>query len=101
VKRELRPRAPVVVRPTHVSQLTCEAVLGIDPRRYLEVLVPHCAHVATVGKLRIISLEDAEEALRALSKSSAEPAATDNAVEDEGPATADEFLSRLGRRRTA
>jgi len=101
VKRELKVRAPVVVRPSHVSQLNCEATIGIDPRRFLEVLLPHCAHVATVGKLRVVLVEDADEALRELSKSSAEPAAVEEAVDDDGPQDADDFLRRLGRRRSA
>jgi hypothetical protein len=80
--------------------LNCEATLGIDPRRFLEVLVPHCANVATVGKLRVVSIEDADEALRSLAKSSAESAATEDADADED-LTTDQFLAKLGRRRIA
>jgi hypothetical protein len=36
------PRAPVVVRAAYVSQETCRELLGIDARRYLELLVPLC-----------------------------------------------------------
>jgi hypothetical protein len=46
-------------------------------------------------------VEDADEALRELSKSSAEPAAVEEAVDDDGPQDADDFLRRLGRRRSA
>jgi hypothetical protein len=103
MKRAVKPRAPVVVRPAHVSQLNCEAILGIDPRRFLELLVPRCAHVSIVGKLRVISVEDADDALRSLATDSSELAATEVDVngDDDEIGTADDVLRRLGRRRTA
>jgi len=61
--REARP--PLVVRPSFVSQETAYAILGIPPRKFLDVIVPTCAGtVIRVGRSVLITLEAAENALR-------------------------------------
>jgi hypothetical protein len=97
--RNLKPRAPVVVSAASVSQLTCLALLGVDPRRFLDVLIPRCSNVAKLGRLRLVPLEDAVEGLRTLAVDDSESA--DEAVEpSEGqPESADEVLAALGMER--
>src|SRR5581483_8848840 len=43
VPRPRKPRPPVVVRPSFVSQDSAPALLGLSARKFLEVLVPKCA----------------------------------------------------------
>lgn len=51
------------VAPTHISQLTSLAAIGIPPRRYIEwaKALPHCR----VGKLIIVEASIARAALAA------------------------------------
>jgi hypothetical protein len=39
VPRQRKPHSPVVVRPSFVSQDSSPALLGLSPRKFLEVLV--------------------------------------------------------------
>jgi len=79
----------VPVAPVTVSHLTCLSVLGIDERRFLELLVPHCHGVARLGRLRLVPIEEALRTLATLSTevpSGAEPAAapaTDSRTDEE------------------
>jgi hypothetical protein len=96
-ERRVRPRAPVAVAAAYVSQLTSLQLLGVDPRRYLDVVVPACRpEVAHVGKLRLVELARAVEALRAMAPETDERPAT---IEDEDrqPETAAEVLAALGK----
>jgi hypothetical protein len=97
-RRNMRPPPPVPVQPAFVSQLTCLALLGIDPRRYLDALVPRChGSVALVGKLRLLPLEVAVAALRRAEPDDGEQ--DDNVARERQPETAAEVLAALGRRR--
>jgi hypothetical protein len=100
-KRKVNPKGPVVVSAAMVSQLTCLSLLGVDPRRYLDHVVPLCTgHVVPLGKLRLIPLDRAVDALRSLSVD--ESTASDHHPVDivEG-VTADTLLARLGRTRAS
>lgn len=104
--RELRPREPIATVPSHVSQLNCTPILGIDPRRYLEFLrearIPH----ARVGKLRIAELHVLRDRLQKLATSTrVDVAAVDDEqeyalveVDEEQPESVDAVLAKLGRR---
>jgi hypothetical protein len=100
--RQHRPRAPVAMRPSFVSQENCAAILGVNARRYLERVVPRCKdRVISVGKLRLIAIDDAEAALRGLAASAG------TSSDDEGdepqerqPQTTEEVLAMLGLERT-
>lgn len=95
MKRALKPRATVAAYAAFVSQLTSLLLLGVDPRRYLDLVVPLCrGHVTELGKLRLIPLDVAVEALRSLAN--AEPAAPVADTDDEAP-TRDAILARIGR----
>lgn len=81
-----------------VSQLTCFVLLGIDDRRYLEWLPVSGLRVTHLGKLRIVSLDDAEAALGAMAVSDGEAPATAAARIDHEPTTAAEVLASIGLR---
>lgn len=98
--RTLKPHAPVAVAVATLSQLTSLALLGIDPRRFLDIIIPRCPHVAHVGRLRIVPLDDAIEVLRGLSGDNDDG----DEVEADGerqPQTADAVLGALGMERVA
>ena len=103
---ERTPRAVAPVRAAFVSQLTCEAVLGIDSRRFLEVLVPRCGrHVSKVGKLRVVPLDVAERVLRAMAEEQRAANDSDDGkaerapVVDVVPETVDGVLAKMGYER--
>ena len=97
--RTMRARGPVAVSPSHVSQLTCLAVAGIDPRRYLDLLGAHPeVPRSAVGRLRIVTLED----LRGLYARLAATATAETLADvddDDQPRDADDVLRSLGLRR--
>jgi hypothetical protein len=96
--RARRPREPVHVAAAMVSQLTCTALLGIDPRRYLDALIPLCkGDVTPLGRLRIVPLDIAVAALRRLAVTDAGEEAP--ARVERQPETADEVLAALGLER--
>jgi hypothetical protein len=95
MKRATKPRPPVALRASFVSQENCFAVLGVDPRRYLERVVPLCrGHVIALGKLRLTPIDVAEEKL-------CEMAATPSADDDDEcqPRSVNEVLRAVGRAR--
>ncbi len=95
--RALKPRAAVALAASFVSQLTCLVLLGIDPRRYLDVLVPRCRGVVHVGRLRLVPLDVAVEALRGLAADvDTEGADNANAASERQPESAAEVLGALG-----
>ncbi|MCL2777973.1 MAG: hypothetical protein FWD73_08210 [Polyangiaceae bacterium] len=107
VKRKLRPRAPITPTPMSVSQLTVEPIVGIDGRRYLDLLREHpeCAR-SRVGKLVVVELDDLRALLRSLTLQSSPHTESDVHDDaglrcDEQPETADAVLAKLGLRRTA
>jgi hypothetical protein len=91
-KRALRPRASLTVSAAMVSQLTCLALLGVDARRYLDVVVPACRpDIIYLGKLRLIELARAVEALRSMVVECAD------GDEERQPETANDVFRALGR----
>ena len=65
--RVRKPRPPIVVRASFVSQDSSPALLGLCARKFLEVLVPRCREDAVrVGRTVLIPLDVAEAALRAI-----------------------------------
>jgi len=97
--RALRPRPPVALSAAMVSQLTSLPLLGIDPRRYLDLVVPLAReHVIAIGKLRPLPLDVAVEALRGLAAGDEQPAEP-AADEPRQPETGDDVLRALGLER--
>ncbi len=98
--RTLRER-PLSIVPLLVTQLNCEAVIGVNGRRYLESIVPRFAgHVIAIGKLRAIPADVLLERLRGLPSPSAEEP-IETADDDKQPETADGVLRAIGLRRSA
>jgi hypothetical protein len=90
-----------VVRPSFVSQETAFTVLGLTPRKFLDVLVPRCAaDVVRVGRTVLVPTEAAEVALRSLTGDGAPSAQDDGSDrEDAQPATVDAVLASVGMHR--
>jgi hypothetical protein len=90
------------VRPSFVSQETSFAVLGIVPRKFLEIIAPRCKRVSRVGKTVLVELEEAERVVCSLSVDLNGETATDELPaagprnDDGQPTTAAEVLRRLG-----
>ena len=100
--RVRKPRPPVVVRPSFVSQDSSPAVLGLCARKFLDVLVPKCAgEVVRVGRTVMIPLEVAEVALRALSVSPGEGVDLAQHTDHPQPASVEAVLASVGMRRRA
>jgi hypothetical protein len=100
--RHSKPRPPVVVRPSFVSQDSSLALLGLCARKFLDVLVPRCARdVVRVGRTVLIPLEVAEGALRALSMGG--DSNPDSTASDENalPTNVDAVLASVGMRQSA
>lgn len=100
--RQRKPRPPVVVRPSFVSQDSSPALLGLCARKFLDVLVPRCTgDIVRVGRTVLVPLDVAEAALRALSTDGddhIEPTANDETVT---PTSVDAVLASVGMRRSA
>lgn len=98
-ERRLRPRQPLALAAATVSQLTCLSLLGVDPRRYLDHLVPLCGdEIARLGRLRVVPMDVAVEALRRLAARGEGPA--DDEFEDtDEPRSVDDVLAQIGRER--
>lgn len=98
--RRLRPRATdaLGVVPVTVTDRTCAAVLGLDPRVFRDWLasanVPH----ARIGRRVVACVDDVLAAMRDTRTPDALGEPDDK---DDGPATADDVLARLGMRRIA
>ena len=101
--RSLRARATasIVVAPATVTDRTCAAVLGLEPRAYRAWLaaagIPH----ARIGRRVVARVDDVLAAVTRLASTT-----TTNVVEhddddeaDDQPETADDVLARLGLRR--
>lgn len=105
MKRPVTPRPPVALRAAFVSQENCFAVLGVDPRRYLDRVVPLCrGHVVALGKLRLTPLDVAEEKLREVAAAQSSEAAGAECGEDKDPdqpASINDVLRAVGRARTS
>ncbi len=100
--RAIKPRSPIAIAPATVSQLSSLQTLGVDERRFLELVVPKCGHVSKLGRLRVVEVEEAIRVLRELSPagegevetrvSSDAPPAEDPEEEEGGS-----LLTKLGR----
>ena len=110
-KRRTSARPTISVRPLFVSQETAFVVLGITPRKFLDLVVPMCLDsVVRIGKSALIPADVAEGKLLALAARGAttNPTATTERADGEanddydgdGVQTADQILRGLGRRRT-
>ena len=100
--RQRKPRPPVVVRPSFVSQDSSPALLGLCARKFLDVLVPRCAgNVVRVGRTVLIPLEVAEGALRALSTGGDDGTSSTAADDTVTPISVDAVLATVGMRRNA
>ena len=98
----MRPHAPVVTAAQFVSQLSCAALLGVDPRRFLDVVVPLCRpDVVHVGKLRLIEVARAVDVLRGMVAGDGAEGPTTDEDEPGQPETAEEVLAALGLERVA
>jgi hypothetical protein len=88
------------VAAAYVSQLSSLPLLGVDGRRYLDFIVPACRpNVVHVGKLRLVELARAVEALRAMAPDDGtEPGET---AADPQPETVDGVLRQLGKQLVA
>lgn len=94
-KRTLKPRQPVAMAAAMISQLTSMPLIGVDERRFLDVVVPMCRDVVvSVGRLRLVPLDIAVERLRATAVG-ADAEAPDSDVSQ--PETAAAVLARLGK----
>ncbi len=98
MSRTMKPRLALAVTPACVSQATSAAVLGIDERRFRELFGKHPGAVR-VGKLVVIELHEALDALRALRSSAVNVEAEPDDEEDDGPSDVDGVLAAIGRRR--
>jgi hypothetical protein len=96
--RVLKKRAPVAIAPVMISQLNSEPGIGVDHRRFLDQVVPLCRpHVMAVGRLRIVPLEVALDALQQMVLSGdSDPPADDHADVPAQPETEDAVLAELG-----
>ena len=100
--RQRKPSPPVVVRPSFVSQDSSPALLGLCPRKFLDVLVPRCAgDVVRVGRTVLIPLDVAEGALRALSTGGDDDTKSTANDDTLTPTSVDAVLATVGMRRTA
>jgi len=97
--RARKPRPPLVVRPSFVSQDTSLALLGLSGRKFLDVLVSRCrGGVVRVGRTVLVPLEVAESELRTLASDAADSGSQGG--DDEGqPTSVDEVLASVGVRR--
>ena len=95
VPRTLKARPAIAMRASFVSQENTRELLGIDARRFLERVVPLCRpSVTALGKLRLVPIDVAEEAIRRLASAEVE---TSTDGDDPQPETAAAVLSALGK----
>lgn len=102
--RKLKPRKPATVAAVLVSQLTSLEIAGIDADRFLAFVRDQNVRRAKVGKLVLVELADLLEAVRKVADAGAEQpddAHPPERVEADQPGSADDFLARLGMRRSA
>lgn len=99
-KRPTKRRDPVSAAPLSVSQLTALPLLGIDARRYLQLLAAHEVPHAKLGKLRVAMLDDVRTILRELA-AVPEGAQRDGNEEAPQPETGDAVLAAMGLRRAS
>ena len=97
--RKLRPREAVTTSAFFVSQLTCVPLLGIDARRYLDLVREHDLPRTRVGKLVLVEVRVISSLLSHLAVDG-DSASTEPTVvvdDDDEPTTVDGVLARIGR----
>lgn len=100
--RQLRPRATsaLVVAPITVTDRTCAAVLGIEPRAFREWLAEENIEHRRIGRRVIARVDVVLAALEAMPAQSSDTA-SESSSDRPALQSADDLLARLGRRRTA
>ncbi len=99
--RTIRQPDSIAVQAVVVTQENCASVLGIDPRRYLERIIPLCAgHVAQLGRLRAIPVSIVLQKLREIARTAAGGELTPAVAADDELQSVDDVLRALGMRRT-
>lgn len=98
--RILKPLPPIAVRPTTVTQLTCLEMLGVNARRFLELLAAHPDLPRTrLGKLAVVRIEDWDRWV-VLHASVADDAVRDGDRDArDQPESAEAVLAQLGLRK--
>ena len=97
-KRRFKPRSPIVVRPSFVSNETCLTVLGLVPRKFLETIVPKCVGVTRVGRTVLVDIDEAERVVRDLGVTAND---TETTQDTRQPMTEAEVLAELGLERAS
>ena len=104
--RALRPRATssLAVSPLAVTDRTCAAVLGIEPRVFRELLVRESVSHARLGRRVVARVEDVLAALDRLAVAPGDEFGTrvpkaDGVEDDDVPDTVDGVLRKLGKER--
>lgn len=96
-KNDFRPRATaaLAIAPVVVTDLTCAAVVGLEPRHFREMVyalkIPHVDR----GRRMVVLVADFTKAIEQASIPSA------SVDHEDASGSADELLARLGRRRSA
>ncbi len=100
MQRKLKPRATAAlnIMPVMVSDRTCAALFGIEPRDLREKIAPHVPH-AVIGRRVVMRVEHVLAYLDGLA--SPERAGSREPARSDGATTTDDLLARIGRRRTA
>jgi hypothetical protein len=99
--RRRRPRPPVMLRPSFVSQETSFAILGLPPRKFLDLLVPRCRDgVVRMGRTVLLPIDAAEAGLQSLTTEATEAGHVTDEEDGEQPATIDAVLASVNMERT-
>ena len=98
--RPLHPRQTdaLIVTPVTVTDRTCAAVLGLEPRVYRELVVRERIPHARLGRRIVARIEDVLVAVDRLAGADAVDAPEADDVDDQ-PETVDAVLAALGRER--
>ena len=99
----MRPRPPLTIRPSFVSNETSFAVVGVTGRKFIERIIPRCRE-SRLGHTAIVPIDEVERVVRALATADGANDEDNDATgeqEDEGPASVEAVLARLGKVRTA
>lgn len=100
-RRTLRPRATsaIVVAPVAISDRTCAAMTGLEPRDFRALVARLGVRHVAKGRRLVVLVADFVAALERGGIDGAAPLAPP--ADDEGPASVDQLLERLGRKRIA
>lgn len=98
MRRPLRPRPTdrIAVAPVAVSDRTCAALLGIEPRVFRELLAREGVPIVRVGRRVLARVEDVEAVLARLA---GQPSDVEADAAPAKPGGADGVLRLVGRER--